>query len=111
MLRGLTILVPPHSILEALSNYTITLLFRWSRPPNVIYRPAFRDINIRKRPPVRRGPVLHCLFGCACFVPEPGQNIHLPLSKKKQAGLRNGWAFLSMFWFWSALTLTLNQRV
>jgi len=22
---------------------------------------------------------------CACFVPEPGQNIHLPLSKKKQA--------------------------
>ena len=25
--------------------------------------------------------------GCACFVPEPGQNIHLPLSKKKQAGL------------------------
>src|SRR5262249_46391689 len=46
----------------------------WSRPPNVIYRPAFRDINIRKRPPVRRGPVLHCLFGCARFVPEPGQN-------------------------------------
>jgi hypothetical protein len=25
--------------------------------------------------------------GCACFVPEPGQNIHLPLSKKKQAGM------------------------
>ena len=25
--------------------------------------------------------------GCACFVPEPGQNIHLPLSDKKQAGL------------------------
>src|SRR4030095_3950555 len=25
--------------------------------------------------------------GCACFVPEPGQNIHLPLSKKKQADL------------------------
>src|SRR5215510_4536942 len=21
--------------------------------------------------------------GCACFVPEPGQNIHLPLSKEK----------------------------
>jgi hypothetical protein len=35
--------------------------------------------------------------GCACFVPEPGQNIHLPLSKKKQASLENGWAFLSMF--------------
>ena len=25
--------------------------------------------------------------GLSCFVPEPGQNIHLPLSKKKQAGL------------------------
>ena len=25
-------------------------------------------------------------FGCACFVPEPGQNIQFPLSKKKQAG-------------------------
>jgi hypothetical protein len=23
--------------------------------------------------------------GCVCFVPEPGQNIHLPLPKKKQA--------------------------
>src|SRR5262245_12339725 len=69
----------------------------WSRPPNVIYRPAFRDINIRKRPPVRRGPVLHCLFGCACFVPEPVQNIQLPLPKKKQLRLRNAWAFLLMF--------------
>jgi hypothetical protein len=25
--------------------------------------------------------------GCACLVPESGQNIHLSLSKKKQAGL------------------------
>jgi len=24
---------------------------------------------------------------CANFVPEPGQNIHLPLSKKKQVGV------------------------
>jgi hypothetical protein len=23
---------------------------------------------------------------CACFLPEPGQNVYLPLSKKKQAG-------------------------
>src|SRR5215471_16804126 len=27
-----------------------------------------------------------CHHGWACFVPEPGQNIHRPLSKKKQAG-------------------------
>ena len=27
-----------------------------------------------------------CVLGCAHFVPEPGQNIRLPLSKKKQAG-------------------------
>src|SRR5215813_1028005 len=31
------------------------------------------------------------------FVPEPEQNIHLPLSKKNAIGLRNGCAFLSMF--------------
>ena len=24
--------------------------------------------------------------GCPCFVPEPGQNIYLPSSKKKSAG-------------------------
>src|SRR5215472_3929711 len=35
--------------------------------------------------------------GCACFVPEPGQNIYLPLSKKKPSGLQNGWVFLLMF--------------
>jgi hypothetical protein len=34
--------------------------------------------------------------GCACFVPEPGQNIHPPLSKKKQWSPQNDWAFLSM---------------
>src|SRR5262245_51442854 len=26
------------------------------------------------------------LMGCACFVPEPGQNIHVPLPKKKASG-------------------------
>jgi hypothetical protein len=30
-------------------------------------------------------------------VPEPGQNIHLPLPKKKQATVEIGWVFLSMF--------------
>jgi hypothetical protein len=40
---------------------------------------------------------LGCVFACARFVPEPGQNIHLPLPKKKPSGRRNGWAFLSMF--------------
>src|SRR5262245_38286302 len=28
----------------------------------------------------------HLTHGCACFVPEPGQNIHLPLPKKKASG-------------------------
>jgi hypothetical protein len=27
-----------------------------------------------------------CVLGSAHFVPEPGENIRLPLSKKKQAG-------------------------
>src|SRR5215470_9030598 len=45
--------------------------------------------------------------GCACFVPKLGQNIHLPLPKKKQ--LASKWlGFLVSVWFWSALSLTLN---
>src|SRR5262245_17911977 len=36
---------------------------------------------------------------------------YLPLSKTKPSGLPNSWAFLVNVWFWSALTLTLNQRV
>jgi hypothetical protein len=35
--------------------------------------------------------------GCACFVPEPGQNIHLPLPKKKQAGFEMVGLSWSMF--------------
>src|SRR5262245_25429568 len=49
--------------------------------------------------------------GCACFVPEPGQNIHPPLLKKTPSEPRKWLGFLVNFWFWSALTLTLNQRV
>jgi|SRR5215813_4736585 len=45
------------------------------------------------------------------FVPELGQNIHLPLPKKKQATVQNGWTFLSMFGSGPALALTPNQRV
>jgi hypothetical protein len=45
---------------------------------------------------LRADPCLE-FFGCACFVPERGQNIHIPLSEKKQATGENGWDFLSMF--------------
>src|SRR5262245_11320356 len=42
---------------------------------------------------------------------EPGQNIHLPLPKKKQKRASKWLDFLVNVWFWSALDLTLNQRV
>src|SRR5262249_30140767 len=45
------------------------------------------------------------------FVPEPEKNIHLPLSKKKASGLRKWLGFLVNVPFWSALNLTLIQRV
>src|SRR5262249_17137108 len=45
-------------------------------------------------------PLIHLsLTDYACFVPEPGQNIHLPLSKKKQSGGLE-LAFLVNVWFW-----------
>src|SRR5262245_51857257 len=53
----------------------------------------------------------HLTHDCACFVPEPGQNIHLPLSKKKLRRASKWLDFLVNVWFWSALDLTLNQRV
>ena len=34
-----------------------------------------------------------CHHGCACFVPEPGQNIHRPLSKKNKRASK--WVGLS----------------
>ena len=37
-----------------------------------------------------RAVIYPCILDCARFVPERGQNIHLPLSKKKQAGLEIG---------------------
>ena len=49
-------------------------------------------------------------LGCACFVPETAQNIHLPLSKKKPSGLPKRLGFLVNVPFWSALDVTLNQR-
>jgi hypothetical protein len=52
-----------------------------------IYGTAFRDINIRKgRLQDEDRSFKTLVLGCDCFVPEPGQNIHRPLSKKKQAG-------------------------
>jgi hypothetical protein len=42
-------------------------------------------------------------------VAEPGQNIHLPLSKKKPSGPENGWAFLSTVLFRSDLPLIDNH--
>src|SRR5215813_13358747 len=45
------------------------------------------------------------------FVPEPEQNIHLPLSKQKASGLRKWLGFLVNVPVWSALNLTLIQRV
>jgi len=33
------------------------------------------------------------VFGCACFVPEPGQNINPQLSKETASGTRNAWVF------------------
>jgi hypothetical protein len=58
------------------------------------------DINIGKGR--RQGDgrsVKPCVlgFGCACFVPECEQDIHLPLSKKKQAGFEMFGLSLSMF--------------
>src|SRR4029434_2703973 len=48
---------------------------------------AFRDINIGKGLRQHEGRSFKsCVLGCARFVPEPGQNIHFPLSKTKQAG-------------------------
>src|SRR5262249_2348864 len=38
------------------------------------------------RPPAGRDGCRFDSLGPSCFVPEPAQNIHLPLSKKKQAG-------------------------
>ena len=49
--------------------------------------------------------------GCPCSVPEPGQNIHLPLPKKKQAGFEIVGVSCQCSVLWFALTLTLNQRV
>ena len=49
--------------------------------------------------------------GCACSVPEPGQNKHLPLSKENSSGPSKWLGFLVNVRFWSALDLTLNQRV
>src|SRR5262249_3568553 len=46
--------------------------------------------------------------GCAWFVSEPGQNIHLPLSKKNRVGFEIV-GFLVYVWFCSALTLTLKR--
>src|SRR5262249_40210079 len=48
--------------------------------------------------------------GCACSVPEPGQNIHLPLSKKKQAGFKIVGLSRQCLVLVCA-DLTLNQRV
>src|SRR5215471_20713897 len=42
---------------------------------------------------------------------EPGQNIHLPLPKKKQKRASKWLDFFVNVWFWSTLDLTLNQRV
>src|SRR5262245_28681808 len=52
----------------------------------------------------------HLTHGCACFVPEPGQNIHLPLPKKKEGSSKLLDFFVNVV-FWLALSLTLNQRV
>jgi hypothetical protein len=62
-----------------------------------------RILRLSKLTTVRQG--LSSGGDYACFVFEPGQNIHLPLSKEKASGPRNG----VNVWFWSALTLTLNQ--
>src|SRR5262249_732346 len=53
----------------------------------------------------------HLTHDFACFVPQPGQHIHLPLSKKKQRRASKWLGFLVNVRFWSALTLSLNQRV
>ena len=63
--------------------------------PNIIYRSAFRGINIRKGRQQDEGRSFKPLIlGCACFVPERGQNIYLPFSKKKQAGRETKLGFL-----------------
>ena len=51
------------------------------------------------------------VLGCACFIPEPGAE-HTPSIIEEKASDRRKWlGFLVNVWFWSALALTLNQRV
>ena len=50
-------------------------------------------------------------LGCACFVPEAGQNIHLPLSKTKQARASKWLGVLVYDRFFVRSALTVNQRV
>jgi hypothetical protein len=47
---------------------------------------------------------------CACSVPEPGHNIHPAIVEEKSKRASKWLGFLINVWFWSALTLTLNQR-
>jgi hypothetical protein len=44
-----------------------------------------------------------CHHRCAYFVPEFGQNIHLPLPKTKANRASKWLDFLFNVWFWSAL--------